>query len=35
MCVSGYMDCHIKEATEMKLNMNNFNRDGVFIVSHA
>lgn len=32
---SGYVDCLVKEANEIHLNKNNFNRDGGFILSQA
>jgi hypothetical protein len=32
---SGYVDCLVKEATEIHLNKNNFNRDSGFILSQA
>jgi hypothetical protein len=32
---AGYMDCLIKEAVEIRLNFNNFNRDCGFLLSRA
>jgi hypothetical protein len=32
---SEYMDCLIKEATEIRQNANNFNRDGGFMLKRA
>ncbi|GFG30771.1 hypothetical protein Cfor_10855 [Coptotermes formosanus] len=32
---SGYVDRLVKEAIEIQLNKNNFNREGCFILSHA
>jgi hypothetical protein len=32
---TGYMDCLVKEATEIHLNTGKFNRDGSFMLSRA
>jgi hypothetical protein len=32
---SGYMDCLVKEATQIRFNQNNFNRDNGFTLSQA
>jgi hypothetical protein len=33
--MTGYMDCLVKEAIEIRLNTGNFNREGGFMLSQA